>query len=217
MKAVIFDMDGLMIDSERVTYDGYVIEFAKLGFEYPKEFYKKLLGKRIPEILELHYQKFGRNLDMQTIISNVHAYMANQFETVGVPLKPGLKELLLYLRENGYRTIVATSSQRARVDHILELAGITEYFDSAICGDEVANGKPHPETFRKACEKLEVLPEEAVVLEDSEAGILAGWNGHIRVICVPDMKYPEPEYAEKCWKIVDSLHDVIDILKDEAC
>jgi HAD superfamily hydrolase (TIGR01509 family) len=215
VKAVIFDMDGLMIDSERVTYDGYVIEFAKLGFDYPKEFYKKLLGKRIPEILDLHYQMFGKDIDMETIISNVHAYMANQFETVGVPLKPGLKELLSYLKEHGCKTIVATSSQRARVDKILSLAGITEYFDGSICGDEVANGKPHPETFLKACEKLGVEPCEAVVLEDSESGILAGWNGKIRVICVPDMKYPEPEYADKCWKIVDSLHDVIDILEEE--
>lgn len=215
IKAVIFDMDGLMIDSERVTYDGYVKEFAKLGYDnYTKEFYKKLLGKRVPEIFELHYRNFSRDLDMETIIKNVHAYMAELFETVGVPVKPGLKELLSYLKENGYKTIVATSSQRARVDKILDLAGITEYFEAAICGDEVANGKPHPETFLKACEKLGVQPCEAIVLEDSEAGILAGWNGDIRVICVPDMKYPDPEYTEKCWKIVKTLHDVIPIVEE---
>lgn len=108
---------------------------------------------------------------------------------------------------------MATSSGRARVDEILKNADLTKYFDDTICGDEVTHGKPHPEIFLTACQKLDVKPEEALVLEDSEAGILAAYDGHIDVICVPDMKYPEPQFVEKVTKIVDSLDEVIDYLK----
>ncbi|MCD8221654.1 MAG: HAD family phosphatase [Clostridiales bacterium] len=212
IKAVIFDMDGLMIDSERVTYDGYVIEFGKLGYPYTKEFYKKLLGKRMPQIYEIHRQAFGEDIDAEGISANVHKYMADRFETEGVPLKKGLTELLQFLKEQQIKTVVATSSTRNRVDHIFELAQIADYFDASVCGDEVTHSKPDPETFLKACEKIGVSPSEAIVLEDSEAGIEAAYNGHIPVICVPDMKYPEPRFEQMAWKIAGSLLDVRDIL-----
>lgn len=82
-----------------------------------------------------------------------------------------------------------------------------------ICGDEVTCGKPHPEIFLTACEKLGITPQEALVLEDSEAGITAAHAGNIDVICVPDMKYPDEEFANKTVKIVESLLEVIDHLK----
>ena len=141
--------------------------------------------------------------------------MADLFENEGVPIKKGLVDLLKYLKENNYKTIVATSSNRNRVDVILKSANITQYFDDSICGDEVTKGKPNPEVFLKSCEKLGVSVEDAVVLEDSEAGIQAASSANIKVICVPDMKYPEEEYASKTYKIVDSLEDVLTLLKNK--
>lgn len=214
LKAVIFDMDGLMIDSERVTFDGYVIECKKLGHTMTKDFYKTLLGKPVKEIFGLFHQQYGEDFPIEEVIKRVHAYMANLFETQGVPLKPGLVELLHYLKQNNYKTIVATSSNRARVDVILNSANITQYFDDSICGDEVTKGKPNPEVFLKSCEKLGVLPEEAFVLEDSEAGIQASFSANIPVICIPDMKYPEDEFASKTYKIVDSLNDVLTLIQN---
>ena len=101
---------------------------------------------------------------------------------------------------------------RDRVDTILAQAHITQYFDDSICGDEVTHGKPHPEVFLKSCEKLGVKTDEAIVLEDSEAGIQAASSAGIKVICIPDMKYPTEEYASKTYKILDSLDEVIDEL-----
>lgn len=215
VKAVIFDMDGLMIDSERVTYEGYVKEMTKRGYDYTLEFYKKTLGKNMATIYEMYYDQFGRDLDMDTVVTLVHKYMDDCFRTEGVPVKKGLRELLQYLKEHHYRTVLATSSSRDRADTILKLADIEAYFDASVCGDEVTNGKPNPETFLTACKKVGVKPEEALVLEDSEAGICAAAAGNIPVICVPDMKHPAPEFAEKTWKIVDSLLDVLEILRDE--
>lgn len=213
IKAIIFDMDGLMIDSERVTFDGYVIECQKLGYTMTKEFYKTLLGKPIKGIYELFKKEFGNDFPIEEVIQKVHQYMADLFETQGVPVKDGLISLLQYLKANNYKTIVATSSNRNRVDTILSLANIAQYFDDSICGDEVTKGKPNPEVFIKSCQKLGVTTEEAIVLEDSEAGIQAASSAGIKVICIPDMKYPEKEFEQKTYKIFNSLKNVEEMLK----
>ena len=212
-KAVIFDMDGLMIDSERVTYNEYVKKLAQLGHhDFTEELYRNCLGKNKQGICQVFIEHYGQDFPMDEVWDDVHVWIDESLRQY-VPKKKGLVELLEYLKANNYKTIVATSSGRARVDEILKNADLTKYFDDTICGDEVTHGKPHPEIFLTACQKLDVKPEEALVLEDSEAGILAAYDGHIDVICVPDMKYPEPQFVEKVTKIVDSLDEVIDYLK----
>lgn len=212
-KAVIFDMDGLMIDSERVTYNEYVKKLAELGHhDFTEELYRNCLGKNKQGICQVFIDHYGQDFPMDEVWDDVHVWIDESLRQY-VPKKKGLVELLEYLKANNYKTIVATSSGRARVDEILKNADLTKYFDDTICGDEVTHGKPHPEIFLTACQKLDVKPEEALVLEDSEAGILAAYDGRIDVICVPDMKYPEPQFVEKVTKIVDSLDEVIDYLK----
>ena len=212
-KAVIFDMDGLMIDSERVTYNEYVKKLAQLGHhDFTEELYRNCLGKNKQGICQVFIDHYGQDFPMTEVWDDVHVWIDESLRQY-VPKKKGLVELLEYLKANNYKTIVATSSGRARVDEILKNADLTKYFDDTICGDEVTHGKPHPEIFLTACQKLNVKPEEALVLEDSEAGILAAYDGHIDVICVPDMKYPEPQFVKKVTKIVDSLDEVIDYLK----
>ncbi len=212
-KAVIFDMDGLMIDSERVTYNEYVKKLAQLGHhDFTEELYRNCLGKNKPGICQVFIDHYGQDFPMTEVWDDVHVWIDESLRQY-VPKKKGLVELLEYLKANNYKTIVATSSGRARVDEILKNADLTKYFDDTICGDEVTHGKPHPEIFLTACQKLDVKPEEALVLEDSEAGILAAYDGRIDVICVPDMKYPEPQFVEKVTKIIDSLDEVIDYLK----
>ena len=212
-KAVIFDMHGLMIDSERVTYNEYVKKLAQLGHhDFTEELYRNCLGKNKQGICQVFIDHYGQDFPMDEVWDDVHVWIDESLRQY-VPKKKGLVELLEYLKANNYKTIVATSSGRARVDEILKNADLTKYFDDTICGDEVTHGKPHPEIFLTACQKLDVKPEEALVLEDSEAGILAAYDGHIDVICVPDMKYPEPQFVEKVTKIVDSLDEVIDYLK----
>ncbi|MDE6953531.1 MAG: HAD family phosphatase [Erysipelotrichales bacterium] len=214
IKAVIFDMDGLMIDSERVTYNGYKKVLGDMGLDITEEFYTTLLGRTIETAKQLFENVYGKDFHLDDVIPLVHKYMADLFDNEGVPVKKGLVDLLKYLKDNNYKTVVATSSQRKRVDHILNIANISQYFDDSICGDEVTHGKPNPEVFLRACEKAGVSPEEALVLEDSEAGIQAAYSGKIKVICIPDMKYPEEAYASKTTKILPSLEEVIDYLKE---
>lgn len=213
IKAVIFDMDGLMIDSERVTFEGYQEILKDMNLTMDLDFYKSLLGKPIKGIYQRFYDVYGEDFPIDTVIKDVHTYIANRFEKQGVPIKKGLKELLVYLKENNYKTIIATSSQRSRVDKIIVQADIEKYFDDSICGDEVTNGKPHPEVFLKACEKLGVNTDEAIVLEDSESGIQASHSANIKVICIPDMKEPEPKFADMLEEKYPDLTHVIEYLK----
>lgn len=212
IKAVIFDMDGLMIDSERVTFEGYKIELEKRNYETTEAFYIKTLGKTIKTVYQIYFDEYGNDFPIDEVIQDVHRYIEKEFEEKGVPIKKGLLPLLQYLKDHQIKTIVATSSSRVRTDRILKQANITQYFDDSICGDEVTNGKPDPEVFLKACQKLNVLPSEAIVLEDSEAGIQAAANANIKVICIPDMKYPEPQYEKLTYKLLDDLSKVIPII-----
>ena len=213
IKAIIFDMDGLMIDSERVTFECYQERLKDMNLTMDEEFYKTLLGKPIKGIYQRFYDVYGNDFPIQNVIQDVHQLMAERFETEGVPVKKGLVELLHYLKDNNYKTIFATSSNRDRVDKILAQAKITEFFDDSICGDEVTKGKPNPEVFLKSCQKLGVNVDEAIVLEDSEAGIQASYDANIKVICIPDMKYPEKQYEEKTFKILKDLTEVTVYLK----
>lgn len=214
IKAVIFDMDGLMIDSERVTYEGYVIECGKLGVSIDREFYKKLLGLPVAAIWQTFRDQYGQSFPSEQVMDRVHQYMEDLFEQEGVPVKEGLFDLLSYLKDHNYKTVVATSSTRDRVDRILSRTGLDRFFDASICGNEVEHGKPDPDIFLKACGKADVSPTEALVLEDSEMGILAAYSAKIPVICVPDMKYPGKEFEEKTAAIVDSLNLVIPFLEE---
>lgn len=213
IKAIIFDMDGLMIDSERVTFECYQERLKDMNLTMDEKFYKTLLGKPIKGIYQRFYDVYGNDFPIENVIQDVHQLMAERFETEGVPVKKGLVELLHYLKDNNYKTIVATSSNRDRVDKILAQAKITEFFDDSICGDEVTKGKPNPEVFLKSCQKLGVNVDEAIVLEDSEAGIQASYDANIKVICIPDMKYPEKQYEEKTFKILKDLTEVTAYLK----
>ena len=213
LKAVIFDMDGLMIDSEIVTYEGYAISLNKRGYKDSKDFYKTTLGTRPKMTCEMYKKYYGDDIPFYDILEEVHVYMEKRFDEEGIPLKKGIRELLSYLKDHGYKTIVATSSHKARVMKIFDKANLHSYFDDYICGDEVTNGKPDPEIFLKACEKLNVDVKDVVVLEDSEMGIQASYSAGIDVICVPDMKYPDDPYKSMTLAVMDDLEIVLEYIK----
>jgi HAD superfamily hydrolase (TIGR01509 family) len=215
VEAIIFDMDGLMIDSERVTFEGYKHVCQSLGLEMNRDIYVTLLGKNKDDTLDLLRSYYGENIDGSILREGALNYLTKYFENEGVPIKKGLLELLEFCRQEGIRAVLATSSTRERVDKILLQAGITDYFYDSVCGDEVENGKPDPDIFLKAAEKSGVPYENCLILEDSQAGIEAGYRSGIDLVCVPDMKYPEPEFAAKTKKIAGSLLDVIDFVKEE--
>lgn len=211
-KAVISDMDGLLLDSERITYEEYTKYLGSLGLEMPFPVYQQLLGKTEPQVRQQFMDYFGEDFPMDQVWDNVHRNMDDRMLNIETPVKKSCLDLLIYLKDHGYKTIVATSSSRSRVDKLLVKAGIAQYLDDSICGDEVSHGKPNPEIFLSACKKLGVTPADAIVMEDSEAGIMAAHNAKIDVYCVPDLKYPAPEYEALAAKVLEKCADVIPYL-----
>ena len=214
IKAIIFDMDGLMVDSETVTYEGCKYVLNKLGLDITKDFYKTTLGKTVKEGRQLYRDQYP-GIDLNALFEEVYDYMDDVFTNEGVPIKKGLIELLEYLTDHNYIKMVASSSTREHVEDVLSKADVLKYIDDSICGDEVINGKPNPEIFIKACEKLNINRDEAIVLEDSEAGIEAAYNGHIPVICIPDMKYPDQKHIDMTYCLLDDLSQVINLLESK--
>ena len=166
-KAAIFDMDGLMIDSERLTLDVYKIYMATLGLSITKEFYVTMTGRTLRDCKKLLKDEYGQDFDSDLCIEKVYSMCADEIKEEGVALKKGLIELLTYLKENNCKTILASSSNRDKVDLIINKMKLTDYLDDSICGDEVNIGKPNPskrarslEQHRKKLWFLKILKQE---------------------------------------------------------
>lgn len=211
-KAIIFDMDGLMIDSERVTFESYVKVLKEEGRNFDLEFYKKLLGKTKQNIFQIFRDQYGQDFPIDEIYKRVHVCNNQEYDENGVPVKPGLIQLFPKLKEEQIPAVIATSSNRHRVIDILKRTGMEDYFEDMVCGDDIVHGKPDPEIFLSAAKKAGQNPEDCLVLEDSESGIMASKNANIPVICVVDLKYPEEPFSTYPEKIVSSLDEVCEEL-----
>lgn len=217
IKAVIFDLDGVVIDSEPIAY-GILQELAgAYGHSIPlKDYITKYLGRTVAKGMETMISSFNLPISPDELFKKY--FEKEKIKTQqGVPLKPGARELLTYLKSNGYKAIVASSSTRERAEKILRDNDILKYFDDLVFGYEVPRGKPYPDIFIKACEKLSVEKAEAIVLEDSEAGIDAAYSAQIPVICIPDMKKPDKEHLKKTAFIMSSLSEVMQYLEKPRC
>lgn len=214
INTVIFDMDGLMIDTEIISYKLYKKLLDMYGYEFTLEEYTRdFSGHTL--VGSIHYIKEHYHLDYNEdeMIMNFRKWEEEYVKENGVELKPGLVELLDYLTENNYKIVMATSSEGKRVNDMFDKS-ILNHFDALTFGSEVKHGKPAPDIFLKACEKVNAKVEEALVLEDSEAGIQAAYNAGIKVICIPDLKKPDEQFASKAI-LLDSLTEVIDYLKKQ--
>ncbi len=214
IKAVIFDLDGLLIDSEPIAYS-ILQDMVKPygGFITLDDYTANYLGRTVRTGMHTIATDYNIPVDEEELFK-LYLKLEEERVTQGIPLKKGGKELLTYLKDNGYKMIVASSSIRKRAEDILSYHNINQYFDDMVFGYEVENSKPFPDIFLKACEKLGVSTNEAIVLEDSESGIQAGFSAHIPVICIPDLKLPEKEFLSKASFVFDSLFDVIEYLEN---
>lgn len=214
IKAVIFDLDGLLVDSEVTWYKVCKEIVESHGHEFPLEDYvKNHSGKTIVDNAELYKVNYQLPYDNETIVDMMVASESRYVEQ-GIPLKEGARELLEYLKENGYKVILGTSSTRERALTILKGDDADGYFDEFVVGYDVERSKPFPDIFLLAAEKAGAKPEECLVLEDSAAGIQAAYAAGIPVICIPDLKTPGEEDAAKTAAILPSLADVIEYLKE---
>lgn len=211
IRGVLFDMDGLMFDTEHIGREGWFEAGRQLDLPITEELIAKLRGTGVSVCREIFNSQIpGRHYDTARAIRV--EYADDFIAAHGLPVKPGLEELLEWLRRENIPAALATSTGREKALGYLEQAGISEYFSAAVCGTEAANPKPAPDIFLAAAAKLGVEPGNCVVLEDSPNGLRAAKAAGCRAIVVPDLT-PAPPEREHLWDAkADTLADVIPIL-----
>ncbi|QAA34846.1 HAD family hydrolase [Clostridium manihotivorum] len=211
IELVIFDMDGLMFDTEIVSKRAWKEAGKLYDYDISMEFALGLIGMNRNSIAKHFKENFGEEFPFEEIYMQHGKFIDKIIEEEGLGIKKGLVDILEFLEKNNIKKAVATSSSRDRAAKLLKLAGIYDKFDKIICGDEVTKGKPDPEIFLTACNKLEVAPDKAIVLEDSVRGLEAAVAGCIRCVLVPDLVEPSEEHVRKAYAKVADLIEVINL------
>lgn len=214
IKAVLFDMDGLMIDTESLSTEAFINSAKAQGYNMTKEETLKVLGFTKASIYQFWIDYFqGTNVDGKKLVDDHYEYIENVLYTVGPEKMPYVEELLKYLRENNYKIAVASSSDTADIKNNLEKTKLEKYIDEIASGAEVENGKPAPDVFLLAAERLGVDAKDCLILEDSKAGIKAGKASGAMVFMVPDMFTVDKECEDTADRILTNLGEVIGILE----
>ena len=209
-KVAIFDMDGLIFNTERQFFKFESMVHKKYGYPSRIEDFTQTLGLSFDSVKEVHKKIFGEDFSTEQIFKETRELVAKDVEENGLEIMKGIPELLEFFKENGTICCVASSTVTPMVEKYLNIAGIRDYFKHIIGGDQVKISKPNPEIFLKALGKTPFNKDEAVIFEDSENGIRAAHAAGIPVICIPDLKYPN----ELPIHIVDSALDVIDLYSE---
>ncbi|MHC5228352.1 HAD family hydrolase [Enterococcus sp. LJL99] len=209
-EGVIFDMDGLLFDTELVYYESTQKIADEMGIPYTKELYMDFIGVSDEEV-KAHYHQIYQEHGKETVdefIRRSYEDTYQVFASGAVPLKDGVLELLDYLDQAQIPRVVASSNVRSAIELLLSNAEIQDRFSGILSAEDVTRAKPDPEIFNKAVDFLGTKPEKTLVLEDSKHGISAAKAAGIPVIMIPDLIEPTPEIETKTLAIFDSLKKV---------
>lgn len=214
VKGVIFDMDGTMFDTERLSTKGWIYAGKKLGVDIPVALTDSFRGRNPQSIRSMFAEYFGDKLDYDEARAVKHEYF-DEVTKDSVPFEEGLMELLEYLKENDIPTAVATSTEKKRASRLLHVSGVENMITACIYGDMIEKGKPEPDIFLKAAELIGQDPKECLVLEDSAPGLLAGKAAGGYTIYVPDIAVVPKEAKEGITAELADLHEVAAWIRKE--
>ena len=207
-KAAVFDMDGLLLDTERIFLDAFKKTCKGVGLEFDMSLFVKLIGTNSTRTKELLINGFGKGFDYDSFreawIGNVADYISHN----PIPLKEGAVNVLERIRAIPLPMAVATSTRYNDAAKSLESTGIINYLEFVVAGDQVTQGKPDPEIYLKVADKLGVMPDECIVFEDSENGVKSAHAAGMDVIQIPDLLEPSDELKALGHRIYNSLGDV---------
>lgn len=215
MKAVVFDMDGLMFDTEKVFIMAWDYVGEQMGIGKAGYMSLKTLGLNVEKSEQVLKEEFGDKYDQVTMRKLTKEFLTKYYSENRVPVKKGLYILLDYLKSEGYKLAVASSSPKWEVEEHMKDAGVFDYFQAIVCGDMVSKSKPEPDIYLKACEALQVNPKECYALEDSRNGLLAAHRAGCKVIMVPDLWQPDEEIEGILLGKCSDLEEVKDFLENK--
>jgi len=207
VKAVVFDMDGLLINTEVLWRDGMIGAAKAIGLDLPMDAFKRIIGTPAARTREILHEEFGDDFDVDAYLDDAARRFHEDVDLENL-LKAGVIELLDHLDQAGLPRAIATSSPHEAVEAHLTPSGVLTRFDAVIARGDYEQGKPAPDPFLNAAKALGVAPEDCLALEDSHAGVRAAHAAGMMTVMVPDLLDPTEEMREKCVHIAESLHHV---------
>ena len=200
-KAVIFDMDGVIFDSERLVLDCWEKVGEKYHLANIREVFIECIGTNKEKTKEIVHKHYGDSFAYDKFAKEASLIFHDVVKSDGLPVKNGVRELLEYLKQNEIPVGLASSTRLAVVEEELKQAGLYEYFQVVVGGDQLKRSKPHPDIYLMACEKMKALPKDAYAIEDSYNGIRAAYGAGMMPVMVPDI-LPATEEMQKMSVIV---------------
>lgn len=213
VSGIIFDMDGILIDSERQSNEGWLWAAGQLGVDMPMwliDSFKGAPAELCCKFFDDYYKGVIDYWEAKELRTH-HVYKIR--ETEGIPVKKGVKDIFEYIRNNGLKCAVATSTRRESAEKTLHEIGVWDYLDAVVYGDEVERGKPEPDIFLRAAKAIGVNPSEAVVVEDSINGIKAGYAADMRVVHIPDTIAIDDDIRKLTYMVCADLNGLIDVVE----
>ena len=209
VKGAVFDMDGLLLDTEYLTYRLCKAAAAEMGFTLSLDLFKQTVGLRSSDTKKILEAAFGTAFCYEDLRARNLSMFWSYIE------KNGVFTLLSLLKEEGILCAVATSTSRQTASKLLRLCGLAEYMDAFVYGDMVENGKPAPDIFLKACSLLAIAPAACVGFEDSYNGIRAVYRAGMAPVMIPDLLPPTPEMQKLTYAIYTNLEQATELFKKE--
>ena len=213
VSGIIFDMDGVLIDSERQSNEGWLWAAGQLGVDMPMWLIDSFKGAPAELCCKFFDDYYKGVIDYWEAkeLRTQHVYKIR--ETEGIPVKKGVKDIFEYIRNNGLKCAVATSTRRESAEKTLHEIGVWDYLDAVVYGDEVEHGKPEPDIFLRAAKAIGISPSEAVVVEDSINGIKAGYAAGMRVVHIPDTIAIDDDIRKLTYMVCADLNGLIDVVE----
>ena len=214
-KAVVFDMDGVLFDTERLCQDSWIEVANRRGLPDMEIIFPKCIGRNANDSKKIVLEAYGEDFAYEEFRQEASDWFWKYLEENGLPVKEGVRELLNWLKEQGWRIGLASSTRRSSVISHLEQAGIKDFFEEIITGDMVEHSKPLPDIYLLACRKLMVDPAETYAIEDSPNGIRSAYRAGMKPIMVPDLLSPDGEMEQLSTCIFSGLLDVLDYFRSQ--
>lgn len=212
-KAVVFDMDGVIFDTERAVIEAWQEVIGDYGIQDIVPYCMDCLGATAVRCKELFFERFGDGLPYDEMRVRRKQIIRERFAKNEIDIKPGVEEMLKTLKEKGIKVALASSTNGDEVRAELAITGLIEYFDEIVTGDMVSNSKPAPDIFLKACEKLGVTPEESIGIEDSFNGIRSCHAAGLYTIMIPDLKQPDEEIRALADVVLPDMFEAMKLIE----
>lgn len=213
MNAVIFDMDGVLFDTERLCERSWLAVAEAHGLPGMEEIFPRCIGLNANDSRRIVMDAYGEDFDYPGFREEASVWFWDYIEKNGLPVMAGVGEILAWLKENNWKVGLASSTRRSSVLNHLEQAGLRDYFPVIITGDMVEHSKPQPDIYLLACRELGVEPGQAYAIEDSPNGIRAAYRAGMVPLMVPDMIAPDEEMKALSHGIFENLTEVLNYLK----